>query len=231
MLRPAFGLDPEDIQTYYAEAFELRHNMKRFDRYLNQNGPTWTMDQRADHVRALLVPFAELHGMGMAHRDVDCHNLWYATDNATIVTSEYYASFISEQTTVKDIRTLLKSTQLQLPEDVFSGAGDILDPFRVDVFLLGQIAHRICFVDKRLEREDQISVWRPHASGDPFNGQLDEFFAKALDWDAANRYKDAGVFPHRCTSQLKTGGRGIESLNISVIATPTIERGCVRGSI
>jgi len=78
MLRPAVGLDPEDIQTDYAEAFELRHNMKRFDRYLNQNGPTWTIDQRADHVRALLAPFAELHGMGMAHRDVDCHNLWYA---------------------------------------------------------------------------------------------------------------------------------------------------------
>lgn len=192
MLRPAVGLDPEDIQTDYAEAFELRHNMKRFDRYLNQNGPTWTIDQRADHVRALLAPFAELHGMGMAHRDVDCHNLWYAADNSTIVTSGYYASFIPEHTTVKDIRALLKSTQLQLPEDVFSDKGDILDPFRVDVFLLGQIAHRICFADKRLERDEQISVWRPHASGDPFNGQLDEFFAKALDWDAANRYKDAG---------------------------------------
>lgn len=192
MLRPAVGLDPEDIQTDYAEAFELRHNMKRFDRYLNQYGPTWTPDQRADHVRALLAPFAELHGMGMAHRDVDCHNLWYAADNATIVTSGYYASFIPEQTTVKDIRALLKSTQLQLPEDVFSESGDILDPFRVDVFLLGQIAHRICFDNKRLEREEQISVWRAHSSDDPFNGQLDEFFAKALDWEVAHRYKDAG---------------------------------------
>jgi len=192
MLRPAVGLDPEDIQTDYAEAFELRHNMKRFDRYLNQYGPTWSPEQRADHVRALLAPFAELHGMGMAHRDVYCHNLWYAADNATIVTSGYYASFIPEKTTVKDIRAQLKSTQVQLPEDVFSQAGEILDPFRVDVFLLGQIAHTICFADKRLEREEQISVWRPHASDDPFNGRLDEFFAKALDWDAANRHKDAG---------------------------------------
>lgn len=191
MLRPAVSLDPEDIQTDYAEAFELKHNMKRFDRYLNQYGPTWTVEQRTDHVRALLAPFAELHGLGMAHRDVDCHNLWYANDNATIVTSGYYASFIPEQTTVKDIRAMLKSTRLMLPEDVFSDDGDILDPFRVDVFLLGQIAHRICYPDKRLEREEEISVWKPHTSGDPFEGKLDEFFEKALDWEAANRHKDA----------------------------------------
>ena len=191
MLRPAVGLDPEMIQSDFAEAFELKYNMKRFDRHLNAYGTKWSVEQRADLVRALLTPFAELHGMGMAHRDIDCHNLWYSADNATLVTSGYFAAFIPNENTVKDLRALITTARPILPEEALADEGTILDPFRIDVYLLAQVAHRICFAEKRMERIDNIALWAPYADDDPFNGKLDEFFAKALDWNVPSRHKDA----------------------------------------
>ena len=72
------------IQSDFAEAFDLSSNMKRFDRYLNAHSTKWSKEQRADLIRALLTPFAELHGMGMARRDIDCHNLWYSARQCDI---------------------------------------------------------------------------------------------------------------------------------------------------
>lgn len=191
MLRPAAGLDLDMIQSDFAEAFELKYNMKRFDRYLSAYSTGWSVEQRADLVRALLTPFAELHGMGMAHRDIDCHNLWYSPDSATLVTSSYFAAFIPDEKTVKDIRSLITTARPKLPEEELAEEGCILDPFRIDVYLLAQVAHRICFAEKRMERIDNIAIWAPYTGSDPFNGKLDEFFVKAFDWEATARHKDA----------------------------------------
>lgn len=191
MLRPLISLGEEDISEDATELYELRRTTKRLDEYLASNAKKWSTEQRLDHVRALLAPFSELHGLGIGHRDIDCHNLWYAADQKSIMTSGFAAAFFPEKGTIGDLREILKSSESTLPEDEFGLDGDILDPFRQDVFLLGQVAYQICFLGQFPPRENSVPVWSPPKE-DPFNGALNDFFIKALDWDCTVRHDTAG---------------------------------------
>jgi len=191
MLRPLISLGEEDISEDATELYELRRTTKRLDEYLASNAKNWTAEQRLDYVRALLAPFSELHGLGIGHRDIDCHNLWYAADQKSIITSGFAAAFFPEKGTIGDLRAILKSSESTLPEDEFSMAGDILDPFKQDVFLLGQVAYQICFLGQFPARENSVPLWTPPKE-DPFDGVLNNFFIKALDWDCTARHSTAG---------------------------------------
>jgi tRNA A-37 threonylcarbamoyl transferase component Bud32/signal recognition particle GTPase len=190
MLRPLISLGEEDISEDSTELYELRRTTKRLDEYLATNAKNWSTEQRLDHVRALLAPFSELHGLGIGHRDIDCHNLWYASDQKSIIASGFAASFFPEKGTIGDLRDILKSTDSTLPEDEFIVDGEILDPFRQDVFLLAQVAYQICFSGQIMPRENNIPVWTAPKE-DPFDGKLNSLFAKALDWEAKSRYATA----------------------------------------
>jgi len=191
MLRPLISLGEADISEEATELYELRRTTKRLDEYLASSVKKWNNEQRLDHVRALLAPFAELHGLGIGHRDIDCHNLWYATDQKSIVTSGFAAAFFPERGTIGDLRKVLKSSEFILPEDEFGLDGDIFDPFRQDVFLLAQVAYQICFHGQFPPRENSVPLWGLPKE-DPFNGNLNAFFIKALDWDCSSRQQNAG---------------------------------------
>ncbi|MGK7045391.1 hypothetical protein N1Z41_00000175 [Pseudomonas aeruginosa] len=77
-----------------------------------------------------------------------------------------------------------------LPEDVYAAEGDVLSPFAKDVYLLALVAHKICFHGAKFVLEEGIPVWRS-IPNDPFDGELNTFFAKAMDLEPENRFANA----------------------------------------
>lgn len=204
MLKPATTLDVENVQSDHAESFLLKQSYERLDKYLKSEGSKLTVEKRINLVKALLVPFTELHGLGLAHRDINAENLWHAATTDSIITTGYYSAYKPDKATIRDIRIALASSSYQLPEDALGDEGEIRDPFRIDVFQLGMVAHRICFNDKRICRDEEIPLWEVIGEDDPFEGKLNSFFARALDWLPANRFESAAEM-HATFNQLTMG--------------------------
>lgn len=191
LLRPLLPLGIGDVTEDVTELYELRRTFSRLDEYLNKAAKSQTTDVRLDVVRALIVPFSELHGLGIAHRDIDVHNLWYAADQKSIVVSGFAASFFPERGTVSDLRELLQGSHIRLPEDELRVDGDILDPFRQDVFMLAAAAYRILFPTSTLPR-DEHGIWQwKQPIDDSFNGVLSAWLQKAMHFDPMDRFANA----------------------------------------
>lgn len=191
MLKPLVPLGESDITEDVTELYELRRTFVRLDEYVNNKGSKSSPEIRLDWVRALLAPFSELHGLGIGHRDIDLHNLWYATEQRSILVSGFSAAFFPERGTVNDLRLHLQGSHMHLPEDALWEDGDILDPFRLDVFMLAAVAYRICYPESSLKVDESlVPNWSP-PKNDPYNGLLDNWFKKGLDWNPEDRYSSA----------------------------------------
>lgn len=190
MLKPLVPLSEQDITEDISELYELRRTYIRFDEFLAKEASIWTKEKRADLTRTLIVPFAELHGLGLGHRDIEGHNLWFASEQGSVVISGLATAFFPERGTVRDLRLFLQSSNCKLPEDEFAASGDILDPFRQDVYMLAIIAYQICFAGASIPKEDSIAIWKTPID-DVFNGVLNDWFEKALSWDSESRYSNA----------------------------------------
>lgn len=190
LLRPLSPMVEDNITSDCVELFELRKNTLRLEQHLNLHGHKWSVDDRLDLTKALLAPFAEMHSMGFAHRDIDTQNLWYSQDSRIVLASSFHAAFIPDKGTVKDLAERLKSSSTLLPEDVYAAEGDVLSPFAKDVYLLALVAHKICFHGAKFVLEEGIPVWRS-IPNDPFDGELNTFFAKAMDLEPENRFANA----------------------------------------
>ena len=190
LLRPISPMVNENVTADCVELFELRKNTLRLEQHLNLHGHKWSADERLDLTKALLAPFAELHSLGFAHRDISTQNLWYSQDSRIILISSFQAAFLPDKGTVKDLFEKLRSNNTLLPEDVYACEGDPLSPYAKDVYLLALVAHKICFHGAKFVLEDGVPVWRSVAN-DPFNGKLDPFFSKAMDIEQQNRFGNA----------------------------------------
>ncbi|MCY1271460.1 ATP-dependent RecD-like DNA helicase [compost metagenome] len=190
MLRPLDAPDDDNIAVDCVAMYEVKQNTRRLSEFITLNSHKWSPDRKLDIVRALLAPFAELHSLGSAHRDIQSQNLWYSEDSAYILTSGYHAAFIPEKGTVKELSTLLRSSSTLIPEDVYGGEGEPVNPFAKDVYLLALVAHKVCFPDQKLAEEEGVSIWKP-VENDPFDGKLDAFFEKAMDLEYQNRFANA----------------------------------------
>ncbi|MBN7283994.1 MULTISPECIES: AAA domain-containing protein [Vibrio] len=190
LLRYVNDVSVEDVTEDFCELYELPRNTVRLDEVIASEACTWSKEQKLDRVRALLAPFAELHALNIAHRDVDPHNLWYADNHQSILASGFGAAFFPETGTVSDYRKLLQSSSIALPEDEMC-EGEIIDAFRIDVFLLASVAYQICF-NQKLDQTDSVPEWTPPVN-DTFDGLLTKWFEKSLSWDASERFEGAHV--------------------------------------
>lgn len=188
LLRYVNDISADDVTEDFCELYELPRNTERLDEVIASDSASWSREQRMDRVRALLAPFGDLHALNIAHRDIDPHNLWYANNHNSILASGFGAAFFPETGTVADHRKLLQSSPVALPEDAMC-EGDIIDAFRIDVFLLASVAYQICF-NQKLEQVNGVPEWTPPVN-DPFDGLLTSWFEKALSWDAAERFEGA----------------------------------------
>jgi tRNA A-37 threonylcarbamoyl transferase component Bud32 len=190
LLKPIAPLVEDNINSDCVELFELKKNTRRLEDHLNLYSHKWSVEDRLDLVQALLAPFAELHAMGAAHRDIDTQNLWYSQDHRIVIASGFHSAFIPEKGSVKDLSEKLRSGLMSLPEDIYGEDGEIQSPFAKDVFLLALVAHKICFPGAKIYLEDNIPVWQPVAD-DPLQGKMDAFFERAMELEQKNRFANA----------------------------------------
>ncbi|WP_313342029.1 AAA domain-containing protein [Stenotrophomonas sp.] len=193
LLRPLLPLSTSDVSDDFTELYELRRTFSRLDEHLSKLGPAHDPKSRLDLVRALLAPFSELHALGVAHRDVDLHNLWHASDQRSVVVSGLAAAFFPERGTVSEVRDLLQGSHVRLPEEAMGVDGEIYDAFRQDVFMLAAAAYRILFPESDLPRDEQgIWQWVPPKQ-DPYGGALSDWLQRALSWGPADRFENAAA--------------------------------------
>lgn len=189
LLRSLNSLSEEDVTEDTCEVYELRKTHSRLDEYMAIDLDSWPKSKRIDVVRAALSPFGELHNLNIAHRDIALHNLWYASESATVLASGFAASYFEHKGTISEHRKLLQSSDIKLPEDELFEQSELIDPFRIDVFLLALVAYEICF-SKRLDSSDTPEWIQPEE--DLFGGALNSWFESALQWDPKERFSNAG---------------------------------------
>jgi serine/threonine protein kinase len=97
-------------------------------------------------VKVLISHFADLHDIGVAHRDIGDHSIWLERPSK-IAISGLIAAHFPEVGTVGGLRDALRAGSISLPEDTAGlGDGAASSPLRRDVFLLGVVAQYLLFL-------------------------------------------------------------------------------------
>ncbi|MGF1849803.1 AAA domain-containing protein [Vibrio lentus] len=209
MLRSVSEISEENVTDDARELYELRRSFKRLDEVLDSEAKEWSKPERIDRVRALLAPFSELHSLGVGHRDIDPHNLWYAEDQKSIVVTGFGSATIDGRDNLEELRTTLQSAPYLIPEDAFEEAAE---PYRQDVFMLAVIAYRICFSGESLLVENQVPEWRIPQE-DLFGGALTPWFEQALNLEPSKRFPRADIMLNEFNSATQEQIQGHDEAN------------------
>lgn len=209
MLRSVSELPEENVTDDARELYELRRSFSRLDEVLDSEAESWSKSQRIDRVRALLAPFSELHSLGVGHRDIDPHNLWYAEDQRSIVVTGFGGASLEGRDSLEELRTTLQSAPYILPEDAFE---EIAEPYRIDVFMLAVVAYRICFSGESLSLVDQVPEWQP-PTFEPFDGALNDWFEQALNFEPKKRFPRADIMLNEFNAATKDQIQGHDEAN------------------
>lgn len=132
-----------EITAEYIDLFELFLQQKRFDQFVGgYNGENLSTERRLGLVQLLLDKFAQLHKIGIAHRDLGNHSIWLSADDK-ITLSGFATAYFSSEETVGDIREILEVSG-DLAKSHFPLSDSIkLTPYQYDVRSLAVLAWHI----------------------------------------------------------------------------------------
>lgn len=132
-----------EITAEHIDLFELLPQQKRFNHFVGgYNCENLSIDRRLGLVHLLLDKFAQLHKIGIAHRDLGENSIWLSADDKVTLSGFATAHFSSEQS-VGDIRTVLEISG-DLAKDVFPTSKDSkFTPYQYDVRSLAILAWHI----------------------------------------------------------------------------------------
>lgn len=186
LLRPVARNAEADVTRDFAELFVLPPKVIRLSEFINAVLPKLSNPERVILVKSMLVRFADLHDLNVAHRDVGAHCLWIERP-AKVVISGFSAAYYPEMATVGTMRERVKVERSNLPEDV--GLAEEGTPYKRDVYMLGVLSHLILF-GERPPKADGVFAWQKRAS-DPYDHAFNESLSKALQRDPQQRFENA----------------------------------------
>ncbi len=97
-----------EITVEHTDLFELFPQQKRFNQFVGGiNGENLSIERRLGLVQLLLDKFAQLHKIGIAHRDLGEYSIWLSADDG-ITLSGFATAYWKSEETVGDIRTILE---------------------------------------------------------------------------------------------------------------------------
>jgi serine/threonine protein kinase len=187
MLEPIGSATAEDITTNFVEAYRLPAGVERLAEHLARNADM-PQEARRALAKSILTRFAKLHSLGIAHRDITKRTLWIV-EPSRVILSTFAAARIPQTQTVGVHRFELETGSIDLPEDEeLTQRPHTSDPFARDVFLLGVLVYEM-LEGRELERVNRVPLY----DIDPLLAApaLAHWYAKAMDWDPAARYKTA----------------------------------------
>jgi serine/threonine protein kinase len=185
-LQPISNEGRGSVTLNFFELYRLPNNLSRLKEALEKFKLGLKEDHRISLARLLLHHCAELHDLGVAHRDLGDHCIWiHVPDKVSI--SGFATSSFPEQKTVSQIRNTIRAGADRIPEELFQVESN---NFRKDVYLLGSLVHQILLGEKP-KLEENLPVWQtPNPPRfEPFWG----WFKRALEWDPQERYEDGRV--------------------------------------
>lgn len=132
-----------EITAEHIDLFELFPQQKRFDQFVGgYNGENLSAERRLGLVQLLLDKFAQLHKVGIAHRDLGNHSIWLSADDK-ITLSGFATAYFSSEETVGDIREILEVSGDLAKSHFPLSEGIKLTPYQYDVRSLAVLAWHI----------------------------------------------------------------------------------------
>ena len=132
-----------EIMAEHIDLFELFPQQKRFDQFVGgYNGENLSAERRLGLVQLLLDKFAQLHKVGIAHRDLGNHSIWLSADDK-ITLSGFATAYFSSEETVGDIREILEVSGDLAKSHFPLSDGIKLTPYQYDVRSLAVLAWHI----------------------------------------------------------------------------------------
>ncbi|EGV38084.1 AAA domain-containing protein [Neisseria weaveri] len=132
-----------EITAEHIDLFEIFPQQKRFNQFVGgYSGENLSQERRLGLVQLLLDKFAQLHKIGIAHRDLGEHSIWLSADDKITLSGFATAYFRSEQT-VGDIREILEVSGDLAKEAFELSDGLKLTPYQYDVRSLAVLAWHI----------------------------------------------------------------------------------------
>ncbi|MGP1571159.1 MAG: AAA domain-containing protein [Moraxella sp.] len=143
-----------EITAEHIDLFELFPQQKRFDQFVGgYNGENLSTERRLGLVQLLLDKFAQLHKIGIAHRDLGNHSIWLSADGK-ITLSGFATAYFSSEETVGDIREILEVSGDLAKSHFPLSDGIKLTPYQYDVRSLAVLAWHII----QAKRISQVSL-------------------------------------------------------------------------
>ncbi|PBJ10758.1 AAA domain-containing protein [Pseudomonas sp. ACN5] len=188
VLQPLSHPTRDDIDADFCELYRLPSRQLRLNEFVHRHGHDLSFVERISLVKVLLSHFADLHDTGVAHRDVSDHSLWFERPSKVSI-SGFLTAYFPEAGTVGPLRDNLRAGKALLPEDSEIGRGEVSDPFRRDVYLLGVAAYHLLFL--RLPRlDDGIFLWEPTEVSE-CDSNVSAWFEQALEMIPSERFANA----------------------------------------
>jgi len=209
MLLPIGNVPAGQVTTDHCELFELPIKQKRLFEFAELYRDKIALGERVALVKVLLSKFAELHRVGVAHRDIGDHCIWLERPQSVKLSGFVMAHF-PQMDTVGALRDTVSAITTRFPEDVLGDKSST--NFHRDVFLLGVVAHVLIFGEAP-PLDTELPKWVPRHD-DPTQGRLDEWFENSLNWVAKDRYGNAGAMLD-ALNDIKLEGDGDAAIPIS----------------
>lgn len=186
LLHPIGTLAADEVTIDHCELFDLPAKQKRLFDFIEAYRDKIPFADRISLTKVLVSKFAELHRLGVAHRDVGDHCIWLERPDSVRL-SGFVAAHFPQMETVGLLKDQVSSITEKLPEDFFEDK--FATPFHRDVYLLGVVAHILIYATPP-DRDDGLSVWNPKEN-DIVAGKLDDWFERALKWETSGRWSNA----------------------------------------
>ncbi|HFE9765161.1 TPA: AAA domain-containing protein [Acinetobacter baumannii] len=185
-------ISEEEITEEVIEIYNISSSFIKLDNYnYNCNSET----DQYDLIRAILAPMAKLHELGICHRDLSIQKLWWDNSTKCVLFSSFSVAKFPENTnnqSVSDLRHLLTSNEVILPEDAYGELTSLTleDSYKIDVFQLGIILYNILFKKYPKKNEEGIFIIDDIDQNHKFYNLL----SKSLAIDPCDRYENASSF-------------------------------------
>lgn len=145
-----------EISAEHIDIFELFPQQKRFNQFVGgYHIQNMNNEQILDLIQILLNKFAQLHDIGIAHRDLNENSIWLSNDDS-ITLSSFAVAYVPSEQTVGDIREILSITGDLLAQSIFSCPSNIT-PYQYDVRSLAVLVWHI-FKKERVSSESMKSM-------------------------------------------------------------------------
>jgi hypothetical protein len=186
MLQPISVTPADQVTSDHCELFDLPVKQKRLFEFIESYRDKLQLSDRIALIKVLISKFAELHKLGIAHRDIGDHCIWIERPQS-IRLSGFVAAYFPQMETIGSLRDMVSAITMKIPEDDFKD--ECATPFHRDVFLLGVVSYILIFSEKP-SLQSGLPTWVPREN-DLLHGNFNDWFDRSLNWVARERFATA----------------------------------------